>query len=468
MRISTEIKIRFGYAAAFLLLLIAFSYSVYTTDQLLYHIRWVSNTNKVLHNLEGLMLEVKDLDATVQDKNQESIRDISTFYQNHFNSIDSICGILKLETRGEFIATTRLKDIDDNLYELKHHIVPGLSKSGKSQKTANRLTAEGQILLKKIEDKITDMHNAEKALLALRSEKLNNSTGSMKGINVIILVIALLLAGYSWISYYNENTAKKKANVQISEYSHELEKKVTELMNANKELIQLRGLQKFTSTGRIARMIAHEVRNPLTNINLSYDQLKELLKRNEHAIILLDTILRNSNRINQLVSELLNATKAQELNFKIVSINTILDETLEIARDRIELEHIQVIKQYDPNICDVNVDADKIKIAFLNVVLNAVEAMTNGAGILTLQTESKENKCVVRISDNGMGMDQDTLDKIFDPYFTGKSKGNGLGLTNTQNIILNHKGTIEVESGIGKGTVFIITLDFYSKDTSTG
>src|SRR5690606_25971584 len=114
--------------------------------------------------------------------------------------------------------------------------------------------ARGKTVLNEIQERITDMNATEKALLSLRSARLNNSTGSMKGINIIILIIALLLAGYSWLNYYTENAAKKKAKSQIDAYSHELEQKVSELTRANTELIQLRSLQKFTSTGRIARM----------------------------------------------------------------------------------------------------------------------------------------------------------------------------------------------------------------------
>lgn len=451
------------------MLLIAFSYSVYTTEQLVYHIRWVSNTNKVLHNLEGLMLEVKDLDAAFRgnegDKNDNSIVDLASFYQAHFISIDSICRILEMETRDQYVATQRLNTISGNIRKLHDHVIPAIRQNRNAHRDTGTLMSEARGLLTQIEDKITDMHVAEKALLNLRTTRLNDSTGSMKGINIIILVIALLLAGYSWLNYRTENVAKKRANFQINAYSQELEKKVEELTKANAELIQLRSLQKFTSTGRIARMIAHEVRNPLTNINLSYDQLKDILSGNEQADQLLETIMRNSNRINQLVSELLNATKAQELKFITASVNKLLDEALEVASDRIALENIVVRKEYAEDICDVEVDTDKIKIAFLNIILNAVEAMPSGGGILTLRTEERSGKCVVKITDNGSGMDKDTLDKIFDPYFTGKSKGNGLGLTNTQNIILNHKGVINVESDPGRGTTFIVELDFKREKT---
>jgi signal transduction histidine kinase len=282
----------------------------------------------------------------------------------------------------------------------------------------------------------------------------------MEDINIAILIIALLLAGYSWVIYNNENTAKKNANIMMVEYAQELEKKIKELTDANNELTQLRSLQRFTFTGRIARMIAHEVRNPLTNINLSCDQLRGSVNKSNETQMLLDTIVRNSGRINQLVSELLNATKVQELKFRRVSINDLLNETLEIAKDRIKLEHISVKKDYDANICDVEVDTDKMKIAFLNVILNAVEAMDAGQGVLELKTIARDNKCVVLVKDNGHGIDRESLEKIFDPYFTGKSNGNGLGLTNTQNIILTHKGLIEVESTPGKGTTSTIILDF--------
>jgi len=273
------------------------------------------------------------------------------------------------------------------------------------------------------------------------------------------VALALLLVGYSWVVFSSENAAKKNANIKMIGYSKRLEQKINELTAANAEVSQLRSLEKFIATGRIARMIAHEVRNPLTNINLSCDQLKDLIVPGEQGEMLLSTITRNSKRINQLVSDLLNATKVQELNFRSESINMILDETLEIAKDRIQLEHIKLQKSYDPTICNVNVDVDKMKIALLNIILNAVEAMDSGSGVLSLKTENRNGKCVISISDNGHGIEKDALEKIFEPYYTEKSKGNGLGLTNTQNIILTHKGTIDVKSEPGKGTTFIITLD---------
>ena len=135
-----------------------------------------------------------------------------------------------------------------------------------------------------------------------------------------------------------------------------------------------------------------------------------------------------------------------------------LDGALELAKDRLALNKIQVSREYSDE-CIVSADIEKMKIALLNIIVNAIEAMEPGKGILRIQINRREDKCTITITDNGSGMDGEAAVRIFDPYFTTKIKGNGLGLTNTQNIILNHKGNISVESEKGKGTVFIITLD---------
>ena len=135
-----------------------------------------------------------------------------------------------------------------------------------------------------------------------------------------------------------------------------------------------------------------------------------------------------------------------------------LDDALAMAADRIELDGVKVEKHYAKDICDVTADEKIIKVAFLNIIVNAIEAMEKNKGILTLRTKGDGGKCVIQIEDNGSGMDDDTLQRLFEPYFTSKTKGNGLGLTNCQNIILSHRGKIEVKSEPGKGSVFTIIL----------
>jgi signal transduction histidine kinase len=144
-----------------------------------------------------------------------------------------------------------------------------------------------------------------------------------------------------------------------------------------------------------------------------------------------------------------------------VSVNDLLDEVLEEAADRITLSNVKVIKKYSKDICTISVDKSKFRIAFLNLIINALEAMEGRENReLILETKGEEGKCKVIIGDTGTGMDNEAVSKLFEPYFTNKPKGNGLGLTNTQNIILNHKGDIAVQSKLGEGTSFTITLDF--------
>ncbi|MEP0710684.1 ATP-binding protein [Algoriphagus sp.] len=223
-------------------------------------------------------------------------------------------------------------------------------------------------------------------------------------------------------------------------------------------------LKKFSSTGRIARLLAHEVKNPLTTILLSADQLHLELPENVLAESgdLIDVIRRNCDRINHLVTQLLDSTRFTELDSKNHSINTLLDESLEQVQDRIEFKGISVTKQYQSDICDIQVDGEKVKIALINLLVNAIEAMSENTGKLLIKTSVKNNQCRIEIRDNGEGIPKENLERLFEPFFTSKVTGSGLGLTNTQNIILSHGGSIRVKSEIGKGTSFFISFNLSS------
>ncbi|RAJ85707.1 PAS domain S-box-containing protein [Chitinophaga dinghuensis] len=218
--------------------------------------------------------------------------------------------------------------------------------------------------------------------------------------------------------------------------------------------------EKFVITGRIARVIAHEVRNPLTNILLAISQFKEdpEVMASEDASLYTDIIERNCTRINQLITELLHSTRMMELHANAVSLDKLLSNTLALSQDRMRLNEIQLELRLDKDDISVMADEDKVVIAFLNIVINAIEAMTPGKGMLTITTKRIQDKAFIKISDNGPGIPDEVQSRLFDPFYTSKAKGTGLGLTSTQNILLNHKGTIHVESAIGKGTVFTITL----------
>ena len=228
---------------------------------------------------------------------------------------------------------------------------------------------------------------------------------------------------------------------------------VTDQKRAQQDLILA---EKLTMTGKIARSIAHEVRNPLTNLSLALEQLKdELDTDSEYVTMFTDIIGRNVDRIGQLITEMLNSSKPREPDRKRQDFNAIVKATLQLVADRIKLKRMRVETTYETSDCTALLDSDQVKTALLNILINAVEAMNDGEGILTVRTSCTDNNRVcVEVMDNGGGINDADRQRLFDPFFTGKSGGMGLGLTATQNIISNHKGTIEVDSLLGHGTTF--------------
>jgi len=215
--------------------------------------------------------------------------------------------------------------------------------------------------------------------------------------------------------------------------------------------------EKLAITGKIARILAHEVRNPLTNINLSVEQLEEDLKDEYQPYF--DIIKRNSKRINDLVTELIENSKPTELKASKSTLQSILQGTIELAKDRANLKNIKIITDFENESIEIDADESKLKIALLNVLMNAIEAVEANAGEIRIAYKCQNDKCLISIGDNGCGIKDEYLHKIFDPYFTGKSTGVGLGLATTRSIINMHNGKIEVETQLGKGTVFHIELN---------
>lgn len=215
--------------------------------------------------------------------------------------------------------------------------------------------------------------------------------------------------------------------------------------------------ERLSLTGKIARTMAHEVRNPLTNLSLALDQLRsEISADNESAKLYGDIIERNAHRIEQLVDEMLNSSRPKELHLQLYHVKEILDDTLKLAIDRIKLSQIQLTTNYNQELPRILVDKEKIQIALLNIIINAVEAMTPGAGKLNVGALLKDQILTVEISDNGKGISTADIKKLFDPFFTDKQNGMGLGLTSTKNILNSHNARIDVTSEPGKGTAFFI------------
>ena len=217
-------------------------------------------------------------------------------------------------------------------------------------------------------------------------------------------------------------------------------------------------IEKLRSTATLLRTLAHEVRNPLTNINLSVEQLKPELN-SEEANIYLDIIARNCGRIDGLISELLDLSRPAEISLQKARLQDIVDATLASASDRIALKNIRLDLAYPDQAAFIMADIEKLKIAFLNIVINAVEAVPGQSGVITISIKDESPVYRVHIMDNGSGIPEENISRIFEPYFTSKTNGFGLGLAATWNILQSHRATIDVTSQLGEGTSFILGFE---------
>jgi PAS domain S-box-containing protein len=232
---------------------------------------------------------------------------------------------------------------------------------------------------------------------------------------------------------------------------------ITTLRKNEKANLQL---QKLAITGRLVHTLAHEIRNPLNNISLSVSELMEERKEAEPDMYL-DIIQRNSVRIGGIITELLNSSKPAEIELKKKSLQYIMKESLASAQDRITLKRIELNVNYTSENVEILCDEEKLKIAFLNIIINAVEAVPEISGKLDISISNEKTEHIIVIRDNGCGISTENLSHLFEPYFTSKRNGMGLGLASTLNILQSHHASIDVQSKLNEGTVFTVIF----KDT---
>lgn len=215
--------------------------------------------------------------------------------------------------------------------------------------------------------------------------------------------------------------------------------------------------EKMAVSGRLIRMLAHEVRNPLTNITLSAEQLESEFEDEEFRFYT-QIIKRNCGRINELITQLLQSSRPGEVNLGPGDMREVMEEALAAADDRLQLKKITVLKRYEPDIPEIALDRTSLQLAYLNLINNAIEAVEEANGVLTIHLQLQGPELKVLIADNGCGISEEVMQQIFEPYFTGKKTGMGIGLATTLSIVHSHGGRIDVQSETGAGTTF--TLSF--------
>lgn len=213
--------------------------------------------------------------------------------------------------------------------------------------------------------------------------------------------------------------------------------------------------ERFSLIGQITRTVAHEVRNPLTNIHLALEQLEEDLgdAANEHKQ-LTEVIDRNLKRIGTLVKDMLESTRKRDVKLGPCDLTAVAQLALGKVQDRLELLNMRSELQQDHGPHTLNGDPELLVLAITNLLVNAVEAMEPQQGHLVLKTTNKEGSLCLEITDNGKGMTPDVRDRLFEPFFSARAGGLGLGLTTARSILNAHQVIMDVISAPGEGTTF--------------
>ena len=205
---------------------------------------------------------------------------------------------------------------------------------------------------------------------------------------------------------------------------------ITNLKKMEKATLQA---EKLAAAGRLVRTLAHEVRNPLNNITLSIEQMQQDMQ-DEASQLYMNIIQRNSKRISDLISELLNTSRPSEIQLKEDVLQTILDNVISSTIDRLTLKRIKLKVSYPNDEVRIYADREKLELALLNIVINAIEAMEEQKGQLSILFHTTDQFATLQITDNGCGISEENVSRLFEPYYTQKRNGMGLGLAFTLNI----------------------------------
>jgi signal transduction histidine kinase len=215
----------------------------------------------------------------------------------------------------------------------------------------------------------------------------------------------------------------------------------------------------MAAMGTLAAGVAHEVNNPLGGVLTCIENMRADPQDAEMRERYLDLIHDGLKRIERTVANLLDFSRQQQMQLEPTSINHNLRHVAELVDYQTKKRRVQMVFELDPKEPHVMADHFQMEQMFLNLVLNAIQAMPDG-GVLTLHTHQTDSRVVAEVRDTGVGIPERIRDRIFDPFFTTREvgEGTGLGLAVTDSIVVAHGGTMEVESTVGRGTVFRVGL----------
>jgi two-component system, NtrC family, sensor kinase len=260
----------------------------------------------------------------------------------------------------------------------------------------------------------------------------------------------------------------RTAQDNLAQWGRTLEKRVEERTRELREMQDaLVQSEKLASLGKMAAGVAHEINNPLTSILLNTHLLLEKNPVDPAARESLTMIADETSRCAQIVRGLLEFSRMTPSRTAPASVNDIVDRTVQLLEKQALIRNIVILKNLEPGLPPLELDKNKIQQVFSNLTINACEAMAEG-GTLTVTSRSSADGLGVEVefADTGVGIPKENLSKLFDPFFSTKSFGTGLGLAVSYGIVRRRGGTIEVRSDVGRGSAFTVKLPFQPEESS--
>ncbi len=272
-------------------------------------------------------------------------------------------------------------------------------------------------------------------------------------------------------SFNNMILELKRSRDAIEEWTQTLEQRVQErtreLQQVQDQLIRA---GKMAALGELAAGVAHEINNPLTGV-LTFSSL--MLKKVDETHPWkkdLENIVQQTTRCRNIVRGLLDFARQRKPDKKEWDIHALLDNIVTLVEKQAPFQNIRIVKEFKTGVPLLFIDADQIQQVFMNILLNAADAMAGNGGTLTIKTDLQDKMAEISFTDTGCGMPKEHLSKLFAPFFTTKEtgKGTGLGLAISYGIIQSHNGDITVESEVGKGSTFRIKLPIEKQNEELG
>ncbi len=273
-------------------------------------------------------------------------------------------------------------------------------------------------------------------------------------LEIVLYYIIGFVTGFLSQRQMNSARRLKKTIKELDESYDKLKQQTRKLVQTEE---QLRCADRLSALGKLSAGIAHEVRNPLASIKGTAEIFSDKFKPGDKEYEFAKILIKEVNRLDKVVAEFLDFARPKPPELMLTNINDIIQSVLKLTEHQISRSKINLNIQFAEDLPSLNIDPEQMKQVFLNLVINAVQAMPYG-GVLKIGSYQEESDIVCDFSDTGMGISKEQQENLFTPFFTSKENGTGLGLAIAYKIVENHKGKIKFTTQENQGTTFTIRL----------